>query len=211
MSKLLLSAIALVVLLAPTGVAQTPTHTVTVEIQDLAASGMTNGTSLVVPFKVHAEVAGAPPCLNQDGEATYTIELDAEVTDTTGNDNNATAAHVNPRQVTIAAPVLLPAVGGGARAERTEDATLVINAAPFTGDLLNATVHITATFVSSNGGCTGVGAAPAASDEADFQATFEPVQGFGNTETRGTELPGPAVAVTMLALVALAMIVRRFR
>lgn len=209
MSKLLLSAIALAVLLVPSGVAQSaPTHTVTVDIQELAASGMTNGTSLVVPFKVHAAVTGAPPCLNQDGEATYTIELDAEVTGTTGNDDNATAAHVNPRQVTIAAPILLPSAG--TRAERTEDATLVVNAAPFSGDLLNATVHITATFVSSNGGCTGVGAAPASSDEADFQATFEPAQGFGDTETRGNELPGPAVALTMLALVALAMIVRRF-
>jgi hypothetical protein len=171
---------------------------------------MTNGTSLVVPFKVHAEVAGAPPCVTQSGEATYTFELTAEVTNTTGNDNNGTTAHVNPRQVTIAAPILLPSVSG-ARAERTEDATLVVNAAPYTGNLLNATVRIMATFVASNGGCTGLDPAPASSDEADFQASFEPVpQGFGDGEARGNELPGPAFAITMLALVALAMVARRF-
>src|SRR5688572_11275327 len=162
MSKLLLSALVLAVLVVPAAVAQ-QNHTVTVEIQDLPASGMTNGTSLVVPFKVHAEISGAPPCLTADGEATYTFELAAEVTDTTGNDNNATTANVNPRQVTIAAALLLPSTNG-ARAERTEDATLVVNAAPYSGDMLNATVRVTATFVSSNGGCQGLDPAPAASD-----------------------------------------------
>lgn len=209
MSKLLLSAIVLAVIIAPTGIAQ-QNHTIEVEILELPASGMTNGTSLVVPFKVHATVNGAPPCLNQDGEATYTIALAAEVTDTTGNDGNATTANVNPRQITIAAPILLPSVGG-ARAERTEDATLVVNAAPYTGDLLNATVRVTATFVSSNGGCTGLDPAPAASAQEDFRAGFEPVPaGFGDGDERGNELPGPAFALTLLALVALAMVVRRF-
>lgn len=210
MSKLLLSAIFLVALLVPAGAAQR-NHTVEVEILELPAAGMTNGTSLVVPFKVHATVNGAPPCLNQDGEATYTITLDAEVLGTSGNDRNATTAHVNPRQVTIAAPILLPAASG-ARAERTEDATLVVNAAPYSGSLLNATVRVTAAFVSSNGGCTGLEPAPAASEQADFRAAFEPVPaGFGDPQARGNELPGPGLALTLLALAAVAMVARRLR
>jgi hypothetical protein len=204
MSKLLLSAIVLAVLFAPSAVAQA--QTVTVEIQDLPASGMSNGTSIVVPFKVHATISDAPACISQSQGSTYTFDLTAVVVDSTGN---STTANVNPRQITIAGPVLLPPIPG-ASAERTEDATLVVNSGPYSGDALNATVRVTAEFASSNGGCTGATAAAATSDEADFQANFEPVRGFGDADKSGNEMPGPAFTVLLLALVAIAMVARRF-
>lgn len=206
MQKFLLAALVAAALFVPNAVAQT-THTVTVEIQDLPASGFSNGTSLVVPFKVHATVGGAPPCFSQSGASSYTIDLAASITNVTGG--NRSSVSVNPRQITIAGPVLLPAVPG-ASAERTEDATLVVNAGPYDADALNATVQVTATFSGSAGGCQGVSAAAASSDEASFRGNFEPVRGYGATETPGNEMPGPAFTVLLLALVALAMVARRF-
>lgn len=207
MSKLLLSALALALIVVPLAQGQQQAaHTVSIDIQGLPASGLSNGTSLVVPFQVHATVGGAPPCFSASGSSSYTIELAATVTNSTGN---STTVNVNPRQITIAGPVLLPAVPTSS-AERTEDATLVVNAGPYSGDALNATVHITATFSGSSGGCQGVPAAASSSDEADFRANFEPVRGFGSTETSGNEMPGPALAIVLLALVAVAMVARRF-
>lgn len=204
MQKFLLAVVA-AALLAPTALAQT-NHSVTIEIEDLPASGESNGTTLVVPFKVHAQVSGAPPCFSQSGASSYTIDLAATVDNSTGNH---TTAHVNPRQITIAGPVLLPATPT-ASAERTEEATLVVNAGPYGGDALNATITVTATFSGSSGGCTGVQPAPASSDEATFGANFEPVRGFGATETPGNEMPGLGATVLLLALVAVAMVARRF-
>lgn len=204
MLKFLLAAVA-VALLAPTALAQG--HTVTVEIEDLPASGESNGTSLVVPFKVHATVSGAPPCFSQSGASSYTIELAATVTNSTGSQ---TSASVNPRQITIAGPVLLPAVPG-ASAERTVDATLIVNSGPYAEDQLNATVRVTATFSGSSGGCTGVPPAEPASDEADFGANFEPVRGFGASQSPGAQMPGPGFAAVLLALAGLAAAARRLR
>lgn len=202
MQKLLLAVVA-AALLVPSAEAQN--HTVTIEIQGLPASGESNGTSLVVPFQVRATVGGAPPCFSQSGASSYTIDLTATVTNSTGN---YTTANVNPRQLTIAGPVLLPAVPG-ASAERTEDVTLVVNAGPYADDKLNATVQVTASFSGSSGGCTGTQPAPAASDEATFRANFEPVRGFGESQSSGAEMPGPALAFLLLALVAGFAIARR--
>lgn len=203
MQKLLVAALVAAALFVPSAVAQN--HTVAIEIQDLPASGLSNGTSLIVPFKVHATVGGAPPCFSQSGASSYTIELTAAVTNSTGN---RTTAQVNPRQITIAGPVLLPALPN-ADAERTEDVTLVVNAGPYADDHLNATVHVTATFAGGSGGCTGVEDAPAASDEADFRANFEPVRGFGASQSSGAEMPGLGLALLLFALVGAAFLVRR--
>jgi hypothetical protein len=201
MQKFLLAALVAAALFAPSALAQN--QTVTVEIQDLPASGLSNETALIVPFKVHATVGGGP-CVTGNTASSYTISLAATVTDSTGN---STTANVNPRQVTIAGPVLLPAAPG-ASAERTEDAVLVVNAGPYSGDSLNATVHITATFAGSSGGCTGT-TAPAASDQADFQANFEPAVGFGEPADNGQKLPGVGLGLTLIALAGLVLLVRR--
>lgn len=205
MHKLSLAVLALAVLLLPVAQAQAPAHTVSVAIGELPASVFSNGTQAVVPFEVVATVSGAAPCLASGaGGASYTIKLDAVLENSTGNN---TFVYVNPKQVTIAGPVLLPAPGGSA--QRTIEATLVVNAGPYVGDSLNATVKILATFEGSNGGCSGVSPAPASSDEASIRADFEPVRGFGNSGTGGNEMPGPAFALTLLGLVALAAFVRR--
>lgn len=205
MHKLSLAVLAFAVLALPLAHAQAPGHTVSVAIGDLPASVLSNGTQAIVPFQVTATVSGAAPCLATGaGGASYTIKLDAVLENSTGNN---TFVYVNPKQVTIAGPVLLPAPGGSA--QRTIEGTLVVNAGPYTGDFLNATVKILATFEGSNGGCTGVSPAPASSDEASIRTDFEPVRGFGDSARSGNEMPGPGAALTLLGLVALAAFTRR--
>ena len=130
-SFLFLAAVAALVA-APAATAQAA-HTLTIEIRDLPASAESNGTALVVPFEVHATVAGAGPCLSGGGTS-YTITLSAEVTNSTGN---RTTAIVNPKQYTMAGPVLLPAAGGSA--EKTQEAQLTVYPGPYADDGLNAT------------------------------------------------------------------------
>lgn len=202
MSKLFLSALALALLLVPAVQAQS--HTVAVAISDLPATVLSNGTQAIVPFKVTATISGAAPCLTTGaGGATYTLDLDATLISSTGN---STSVFVNPAQATIAGPVALSPTGSG---ERVVDGTLVVNAGPYPGDFLNATVKVVATFAGSNGGCTGVPAAPASSDEATVRADFEPVRGFGSPASGGNEMPGPAAALMMLALVGLVALLRK--
>lgn len=202
MAKPFLLAALTLLLSASAALAQTPAYTVTVEIEDLPARGTSNGTELIVPFQVRASVAGASPCLSQ--QSSYTVTLDATVVNSTGNH---TTAQVHPRQVTIAGPVLLPAVPG-ASAERTVPATLVVNAGPYASDALNATVLVTATFEGGSGGCPGASAA-ASSDEATLRADFEPVRGFGNALAPGNEMPGPGLLALLVALVVVGIVLRR--
>src|ERR1051326_763976 len=119
--SLLLVAAAAALLAVPAATAQAA-QTMAIQIQDLPASAMSNDTVLAVPFKVHATISGASPCLSTTSGTQYTIDLSATVTNSTGG--NITRAIVNPKQVTIAGPVLLPAAGGSA--ERTEGATLLV-------------------------------------------------------------------------------------
>lgn len=205
MHKLFLAVLGLAVLLLPVAHAQAPAHTVAVTIGELPATVLSNGTQAIVPFQVVASVSGASPCLATGASgASYTIKLDAVLENSTGNN---TFVYVNPKQVTIQGPVLLPAPGGNA--QRTVEGTLVVNAGPYTGDFLNATVKVLATFEGSNGGCTGVSPAPASSAEATIRADFEPVRGFGDSTASGNEMPGPAFALTLLGLVVLAAVARR--
>jgi hypothetical protein len=194
---------AVVAALALPASAQAPQQSLTIEIRDLPAAASSNGTLLAVPFTVHATVAGAAPCLSQGGQTAYTINLDAKVTNTTGN---ATRAQVNPKQVTIAGPVLLPA--GGGNAERTEGATLLVYPGPYAGAGLNASVTVTASFSGGNGGCTGTTTAPA-QDTADLRATFDPVPAlYGSDGRGGTAMPAPG-AVAVLAVLGLAVVALR--
>lgn len=178
-------------------------HTLTVEIEDLPESVESNGTQVAIPFQVRATVGGAAPCITTTAGSEYTITLDAEVVDSTGNH---TTANVNPRQVTIAGPVLLSAAG---QAERTEEAVLIVSSGPYSGDALNATVRVTATFEGGNSGCAGTSATAAASDEADVATNFEPVPtGFGGSEP-GQEMPAPGAALLLAALGAVVLALRR--
>jgi hypothetical protein len=200
-SILLLAAVAAIVAF-PSASAQG--YTVSVEIQDLPATAESNGTALVVPFTVHATVAGATPCLSAGGSS-YTILLDATVTNSTGN---STSAHVSPKQFTIAGPVLLPAAGGSA--ERTEEAQLTIYPGPYAADGLNTTIRVTATFEGGNPGCTGGMQTAAAEDTADIAAGFEPVPAlYGNSPNNGQAMPGPGAVLVMAALAVVALIARR--
>lgn len=179
-------------------------QSLTVEIRDLPSSARSNGTLLAVPFTVHATVSGAAPCLSQSGQTSYTINLDATVTNSTGN---ATRANVNPRQVTMAGPVLLPAAGGSA--ERTEEATLLVSPGPYAGEGLNATITVTATFAGGNGGCTGTTTA-AAEDSADLRAQFDPVPAvFGDDGSGGQAMPGPGALLAVAAIGAVVVALRR--
>jgi len=206
MSKLLLSAAALAVLLAPASLAQAPGYTLDVKIADLPASMVTNNTQMSVPFNVTIAITGASSCLGAASSgASYTVTLSAEVVDSTGNH---TFANVNPRQHTIAGPVLLPAIPG-ASAERTEDATLVIKAGPYVGDALNTTVHVKASFSASNGGCTGT-TTPAASAEKDVHGDFEPVvESYGQVTDSGQKMPGVSMGILLIGLAAFVAILRR--
>src|SRR5262245_42569864 len=103
-SVLFLAALAAIAL-APSATAQSR-YTMTVAIQDLPETVRSDGAQVAVHFTVHATVAGAAPCVTTTSGSQYTIALDAEVVDSTGS---ATVAHVNPKQVTIAGPVLLSA------------------------------------------------------------------------------------------------------
>lgn len=204
MLKSLLVALLALLVLSPAGQAQAPAHAVTVEIQDMPANVTSNGTQVTIPFAVVASVSGASPCLATGSSgATYTIELEAEVVNSTGN---STSAHVNPRQVTVAGPVLLSP--GGGSAERREEAVLIVNPGPYAGNGLDATVRVTASFAGSNGGCPGTDAADPSSDEATVEAAFVPVQGFGEPSPE-TEMPGPAAPLLLLALVAAVVLARR--
>lgn len=199
MQKILLVALVLGVAFIPFVQAQAPAHTVSVSISDLPATIQSNGTQVAVPFTVTAAVSGASPCLATGAAgATYTVKLDAMLIDSTGN---STFVYVNPKQVTIAGPVLLPAPGGSAA--RKIDGTLVVSAGPYTGDFLNATVKVLATFEGSSGNCAGTNAAAPSSAEGILRADFQPVRGFGSDTTRGNEMPGPALAFLLIALVAL--------
>jgi hypothetical protein len=201
-SVLLLAALA--VLAAVPAASAQAAHTLTIEIQDLPESAETNGTALVVPFSVHSTVAGAGPCLGASGTE-YTITLSAEVVNSTGNH---TTANVNPKQYTIAGPVLLPAAGGSA--ERTTEAQLTVFSGPYTGDMLNATVKVTASFAGGNPGCTGGQATASAEDEAVLRAGFEPVPaGYGNGAAGGQAMPAPGAVLLMAALGAVVLVLRR--
>lgn len=201
-SVLFLAALILLAI-APLASAQM-THTVTIEIQDLPATAESNGTALVVPFTVRATIAGAGPCLSSSGTS-YTISLAAEVLNSTGN---STSANVNPKQYTMAGPVILPT--GGGNAERTQEAQLTIYPGPYAADGLNTTVKITASFAGGNPGCTGGQATAAAEDTADIKAGFEPVPAlYGRPAAGGNAMPGPGAVLVMAALAAVALISRR--
>lgn len=178
-------------------------HTLTIEIEDLPASVESNGTQVAVPFTVHATVGGASPCLTTTSGTQYTIELDAEVLDSTGN---STRAQVNPKQVTIAGPVLLSPAGS---AERTEEAVLLISPGPYSGDFLNSTVKVTASFAGGNSGCAGTGATAASSDEATIAAQFTPVPSVFGADEPGQEMPAPGAVFLMVALGAVVLALRR--
>jgi len=189
--------------LVPAASAQAPGAALAIQIQDLPASAKSNDTVLAIPFKVHATVTGASPCL---GAATsgsqYTIDLSATVTNSTGG--NISRAIVNPKQVTIAGPVLLPAAGGNA--ERTEGATLLVYPAPYSGMGLNATIKVTASFSGSNGGCTGQAASAASQDSKEVKTSFTPPHGFGtSTGSANAPFPGAGVLLVALGLVAVAL------
>jgi hypothetical protein len=187
----------------PAATAQTA-HTVAIEIQDLPASAESNGTAMVVDFTVHATVAGAGPCLSSAGTS-YTITLDAEVTNSTGN---RTMAIVNPKQYTIAGPNLLPA--GGGSAEKTQEAQLTVFPGPYADDGLNATVLVTASFAGGNPGCTGGQATAAAEDSAELRAGFTPVPAlYGTSPGTGQAMPGPGPALLLAALAAVVLVLRR--
>jgi hypothetical protein len=199
--SLLLAAL-LAALALPAASAQAQ-QTLTIEIRDLPATAQSNGTLLAIPFTVHATVSGAAPCLSQGGQTSYTIDLAAAANST----GNATRAQVNPRQVTIAGPVLLPA--GGGSAERTEGATLLVYPGPYAGSGLNASVTVTASFSGGNGGCVGSTTAPA-QDTADVDAVFLPVPaGFGDSAEGGQVMPGPGAILVMAAVAAVALALRR--
>lgn len=201
---LLLAAAFAAVLALPAASAQA-SQSLAIEIRDLPATATSNGTMLAVPFTVHATVSGAAPCLSQAGQTSYVIDLDAKVTNTTGN---ATRAQVNPKQVTIAGPVLVPAAGGSA--ERTEGATLLVYPGPYAGEGLNASVTVTASFSGGNAGCTGTSTA-AAQDTADLRAGFEPVPAsvFGDDSGGGQEMPAPGAVLLLVALGAVVLVLRR--
>ncbi|MEA3137493.1 MAG: hypothetical protein QOC71_1774 [Thermoplasmata archaeon] len=201
-SILLLAALAAVLAL-PAASAQTA-HTVTIEIQDLPASAESNGTALVVPFSVHATVAGAGPCL-ANGGTTYTIALSAEVTNSTGNH---TTAIVNPKQYTMAGPTLLPTAGGSA--ERTQEAQLTVFPGPYADSGLNATIKVTASFTGGNPDCTGAQATTGSEDTAELKAGFTPVPAlYGTTPGNGQAMPGPGAVLVMAALAAVVIALRR--
>ena len=201
-SILFLAALAAIAL-SPAALAQAPAHTLSVTIEELPESVESNGTQVAVPFQVHATVGGAAPCLTTTSGTQYTISLDAEVINSTGN---STSAHVNPKQITIAGPVLLPA---GGSAERTEEAVLLISPGPYSGDMLNATVKVTASFSGGNPGCTGTGATAASSDEATLSAGFTPVPSIFGAEDAGQEMPAPGAVLLMVALGAVVIALRR--
>lgn len=204
-ARLLLLAVLAGLALAPAASAQTA-HTVAIEIRNLPATAQSNGTALVVPFSVHATVAGAGPCLSASG-TTYTISLAATVVNSTGN---RTTVNVSPKQYTIAGPVLLPA--GGGSAERTQEAQLTIYPGPYSGTGLNATVEVVASFAGGNPGCTGGQAAAAAEDSERIQAGFDPVPPlYGSAEDDQQVMPGPGVAWLAMALALVAVARRRKR
>lgn len=201
--SVLFLAVMAALVLAPSAQAQAPTHTLTIDIQDLPQAVESNGTQLAVPFTVHATITGAAPCLVTTSGTQYVIALSAEILDSTGN---ATHVQVNPKQVTIAGPVLLSSTG---QAERTEDALLLISPGPYAGDGLNTTVKVVASFAGGNPGCPGTDDTAPASDEATLEAGFEPVPPvFGSTE-EGQEMPAPGVALLMAALAAIVVALRR--
>jgi hypothetical protein len=199
---LLLLAAALLAV-APAAHAQA-TQTLTIQIQDLPASVQGNGSTLAVPFSIHASVSGASPCLaSPTSGSTYTIDLAASVVNTTGG--NISRAQVNPKQVTIAGPVMLPAAGGNA--ERTEGATLIVYPAPY-ADRLNSTIKVTASFAGGSGGCTGSTTAASTATQ-DVKVGFAPASGYGATTAASTEAPAPGALLLMGALAAAVVVLRR--
>ncbi len=209
MSKLLLSALLVAVLVVPAIQAQVPGaapgYTLDVQITDLPASIASNGTQVSVPFNVTATISGASSCLGAANSGSfYTIELSAELVNSTGS---STFVNVNPRQHTIAGPVAVPSAGGGST--RKSPATLLVDAGPYSGDSLNATVKVTATFEGSNGGCTGTAPAPADSDEATLRAGFTPAIGYGEPADSGQKMPGAGLGLSLVALAAVVLLARR--
>lgn len=196
--------LALALLLTPAVMGQGTTHNVAIAIEDLPATVRSNGTQVAVAFNVTAVVSGAPPCVASPGASSYTILLSSDVTNSTGTQ---TASNVNPRQTTIAGPVLIPVTGGNGL--RRIPATLVIQAGPYTGDSLNATVKVTATMTESSGGCAGLGSATFNTAEDSVDASFEPVRGFGAPASQGQQMPGAGFALIALALAAVAVLRRR--
>ena len=209
MSKLPLTVLTLALLLVPAIQAQVPgvapAYTLDVQITDLPASGLSNGTQMSVPFNVTVAISGASSCLGAASSgSSYTIDLKAELVNSTGS---STFVNVNPRSHTIAGPVIVPSTGGSVT--RKSPATLTVNAGPYAGDFLNATVKVTAEFSGSNGGCTGTAPAAPDSDEATFGANFEPVsENYGSVES-GQKMPGLGLGATLVAFAAIALVARR--
>jgi MYXO-CTERM domain-containing protein len=205
MSSRSLLLVALVLLAAAPAASAQASQTLTIQIQDLPATATANDTVLAVPFKVHATVSGASPCLGAaTSGSSYTIDLAAAVTNSTGG--NITRAQVNPKQITIAGPVLLPAAGGNA--ERTEGVTLLVYPAPYSGAGLNGTIKVTASFAGGSGGCTGA-TTPAAQDTKDVKVAFLPPQGYGSSTAPGNNAPAPGALLLLAALAAAVLVMRR--
>jgi hypothetical protein len=202
-SILFLAAITAIVAL-PAASAQAPAPTLTIAIEDMPASATSNGTALIVNFTVHATVSSAAPCFSQAGSS-YTITLDAEVLNSSGN---STSAIVNPKQYTIAGPVLLPA--GAGSADKVTDGQLTVFPGPYADAGLNATVKVTASFAGGSSGCTGTSQTAATEDTSELRAHFEPVPAlYGTTPGSGQAMPGPGAVLLMVALAAVAVIARR--
>jgi MYXO-CTERM domain-containing protein len=202
-SRSILFLAALAALLAVPAASAQGAYTLAIEIQGLPDSASSNGTALVVDFSVRASVMGATPCLSSSGSE-YTITLDAELVNSTGNH---TQVHVNPKQYTMAGPTLLPAAGGPA--ERTQEAQLTVYPVPYSGDGLNATVLVTASFSSSSSGCPGVPASSGAEDTATIDVGFTPVPALYGADEAGQEMPAPGAVLLMAALAAAAVVLRR--
>lgn len=196
MSKSLPFLLLALLALTPAANAQGVEATPSVAIEGLPSGTFrTNETLAVFDFVVAFSISNLV-CLGEG--ATITVALTADVT---GNDSANYTAEVVPATMAFTVPPTTGVTGfdqeqGGVLTLRPDEVTT-------TG------ANITANLLATVTGITGCQMATAngPSDEAQVPIQFLPVR-TAESEV-GQELPGPALPLVLVALVALAFIVRR--
>lgn len=195
MSKSFVLAALLALLALPAATAQLE-GTSTVTLSGLPANGLsTNETLAVVPFTVALQVSNLV-CLGTGAEVT--VEVTAETTAPNGTGNFSTT--VEPALLRFSVPS-----GQSTSYSSGQGATLAVRPT----DVVSETTNVTTTVSAAITQITGCSLVTDGDGEASrpVAISFERVR--GSASDAGEELPGPALPLVLLALVALAVIVRR--
>ncbi len=200
LSRLLLSAVALV-LVVPIAHAQGVNPSTTLVLSGLPASALkSNDTTAVIP--VHVQLTLSNLVCPTASDSTFTVALAAKVPAMA-----SATVEVKPATLTFTVPAGAASIMGFSQ---TLDANVYVHHA---GDITapaNVTGGLTANLPAGAGGCQGADTTttPGAAASGNYTVAFAAPPGVVASGRSNSE-PAPGLAVLAVALVALALIVRR--